>query len=39
MNTTRLILKKRPVTLKVHPVLDWATLNPEISRHLDVVEQ
>lgn len=39
MNTTRLVLKKRPMTPKVHPVLDWATLNPEISRHLDVVEQ
>jgi hypothetical protein len=40
MHTTRLVLKKRPMTVKSSTsALDWATLHPEISKHLDVTEQ
>ena len=40
MNITRPVLKKRPLTAApLSPVLSWAQLHPEISRHLDVNEQ
>lgn len=40
MNITRPLLKKRPLTPKSQAsMLTWAQLHPEISKHLDVVEQ
>jgi hypothetical protein len=39
MNTTRLVLKKRPMTSAENPVIVWAMSHPEINQYLDVEEQ
>ena len=39
MNTTRLVLKKRPVTQVADSVIFWANSHSEVNQYLDVEEQ
>jgi len=39
MHTTRLVLKKRPMTYVENPVIAWASSHPEVNQYLNVEEQ